>query len=105
MPVPYFWEVTSTYKSITFLPDPHCARNKCPTFLGSAHLLPKQPPSLHQWISEGVGAGNKARGERKDGGMKDKSMEAKRRRGQQLAGAGLGLTSSVYKGPGEERRR
>ena len=37
--------------------------------------------------------------------MKDKSMEAKRRRGQQLASAGLGLTSSVYKEPGEERRR
>lgn len=31
-PVPYFWEVTSSYKSITFLPEPHCTGNKWPTF-------------------------------------------------------------------------
>lgn len=36
--------------------------------------------------------------------MKDKGKEVKRRRGQQLAGTGLKLTSSFYKGSGEERR-
>lgn len=36
---------------------------------------------------------------------KDKRKKVKRRRGQQLASAGLKLTSSFYKEPEEERRR
>lgn len=36
--------------------------------------------------------------------MKHKGKEVKRRRGQQLASAGLKLTSPFYKGPVEERR-